>query len=126
MRFPWRSRTSVLAAAGLVAASALSACGSGGDSGSDDDKTVDIWMSVDQPVIDGFNKVLGPAAKEEGITVKIKKVNNINQLIMTSIQANKAPDIALIPQPGVVADIVKRKKAFALDDVIDMDAPRRA
>jgi alpha-glucoside transport system substrate-binding protein len=116
MRSPWRARTSLLAVSALVAASALAACGSssGGNS-----KTVTIWSSNDQPVIDGWNKVLLPEAKKQGITVKIRKVGNINQLIMTSIQANKAPDIALIPQPGVVGDIVKRNKAFALDNVVD-------
>ena len=51
-----------------------------------------------------------------------QKVDNINQLIMTKIQANDTPDIALIPQPGVVADIVKRGAAKPLDDVVDMDA----
>ncbi len=39
---------------------------------------------------------------------------------MTKIQANDTPDIAFIPQPGVVANIVKRNKAIALDDVVDM------
>ena len=56
----------VLAAADCVAAAAaLAGCGSGGDSG-DDDKTVDIWISVDQPVLDGLKKVLVPEAKEKG------------------------------------------------------------
>ena len=41
---------------------------------------------------------------------------------MTKIQAGDPPDIALIPQPGVVADIVKRGEAIPLDDVLDMDA----
>jgi len=119
MRFTRRARTtSLLAASALVAASALAACGSGG--GSNNSSTITIWGSNDQPTIDGWMKVLVPEAKKKGITVKFRKVNNINQLIMTSIQANKAPDIANIPQPGVVADIVKRNKAFALDNVVDM------
>ena len=41
---------------------------------------------------------------------------------MTKLQANDTPDIAMIPQPGVVADIVKRGKATALDDVVDVNA----
>ena len=59
-------------------------------------------------------------AKAEGITVDMQKVDNINQLIMTKIQANDTPDIAMIPQPGVVGDIVNRGKAQPLDDVVDM------
>jgi alpha-glucoside transport system substrate-binding protein len=123
MRVPKRGRSAFVATAAVVLASTgLAACGGGGDSGGSDSKSVTIWSSNDQPVIDGLNKVLAPEAKKQGITVKFKKVNNINQLVMTSIQANKAPDIAMIPQPGVVADIVKRNKATALDDVVDMNA----
>ena len=118
MRFPRRSRTALVAVGAMAAAAALAACGSG--SGGGNSKVVTIWTSVDQPVIDGFNKVLLPEAKAKGITVRIKKVNNINQLIMTAIQANNAPDIALIPQPGVVAEIVKRNKAKPLDNIVDM------
>lgn len=120
MRFRWRARTSLVAVAAIAAASALAACGSG--SGGSNSKTVTIWTSVDQPVIDGFNKVLVPEAKKKGITVKIKKVNNINQLIITAIQGNNAPDIAIVPQPGVVAQIVQRNKATALDNIVDMSS----
>jgi alpha-glucoside transport system substrate-binding protein len=118
MRFPRRARTSVLAVGVLTAASVLAACGS---SGSDaNSKTVTIWSSIDQPVQDGLNQVLTKEAKAKGITVKWQKVDNINQLIMQKIQAKDTPDIAFIPQPGVVGDIVKRHAAFPLDDVVDM------
>ena len=124
MRISKRGRSALAATAAVaLASSGLAACGGGGDSGSgSDSKSVTIWTSVDQPVVDGFNKVLLPEAKKQGITVNIKKVNDINTLIMTSIQANKAPDIAMIPQPGVVAEIVKRNKGTALDDILDMNA----
>ncbi len=120
MRSNVRIRTSAIAAAAVAATAALAGCGSS-DSGKDD-KSVTIWSSIDQPVQDGLNKVLTEKAKAEGITIKWQKVENINQLIMQKIQANDTPDIALIPQPGVVADIVKRGKAYPLDDVLDMTA----
>ena len=106
-------------AAMALGVSGLAACGGGSSS---DDKTVEIWMSVDQPVFDGLKKSMTAKAKKAGITVKMSKVTDINSLIMTKIQANDAPDIALIPQPGVVNNIVKRNKAIALDDVITSDA----
>lgn len=122
MRVSKRNRTAVTAVAtAVVAATALAGCGGGGSS-SADSKTVTIWTSVDQPVVDGFNKVLVPAAKKQGITVKIKKVSDIQTLVMTSIQANKSPSIAILPQPGVVADVVKRNKATALDKILNMSA----
>ncbi len=88
----------------------------------DDGKTVTIWSSVDQPVQDGLNKVLTAKAAADGITVKWEKVEDINALIMQKIQANDTPDIALIPQPGVVGNIVKLGKLTPLDDVVDMAA----
>jgi alpha-glucoside transport system substrate-binding protein len=116
-----RRSTALGITAALLGATTLTACGGGGVSGSDD-KSVTIWASVDQPIIDGFEKHLDAAADKAGITVKFEKVENINQLIMTKIQANDAPDIALIPQPGVVGDIVSRGAAFPLDDVVDTAA----
>ncbi len=121
MRIHRRGRTSLAALTAVAAAAALTGCGSDGGS-SDDSKSVTIWSSVDQPVQDGLNKVLVEKAKAKGITIKWQKVDNINQLIMQKIQANDTPDIAFIPQPGVVADIVKRGKPVPLDDVVDKAA----
>ena len=79
--------------------------------------------SIDQPVHDGLEKALEAKAKDGRASPSSgRRSTNINQLIMTKIQANDTPDIALIPQPGVVANIVKRNEATALDDVVDMSA----
>ena len=122
MRTHSRGRRAAVAVAAVASMSmSLAACGGDGDSASDS-KEVTIWASMDQPVIDGLEKALAPKAKEAGLTVKWSKVENINQLIMTKIQANDTPDIAFIPQPGVVADIVDRGAATALDDVVDTGA----
>ena len=122
MRTNLRGRKPLVAVA-AVATLALTAAGCGGDSGSDsDDKTVIIMASVDQPVMDGFKKFTDEKAKEAGITVKWQRVQNINQLIMQKIQANDTPDIALIPQPGVVGDMIDRGAGFPLEDVVDANA----
>ena len=120
MRFPVKKSTTLLGVAALAASLGLTACG--GDSGGSNSKTVTIWSSIDQPVQDGLLKALNAKLDGKGITVDWKKVDNINQLIMTKIQANDTPDIAFIPQPGVVADIVSRGAAQPLDDVVDMSA----
>ncbi len=126
MRTNMLGRKTIMAVAAMALASTgLAACGSGtggGDEEAGGDKTVTIWASLDQPVIDGFQKQSDALAADSGITIKWEKVENINQLIMTKIQANDTPDIALIPQPGVVADIVSTGKAFPLNDVLDMGA----
>jgi alpha-glucoside transport system substrate-binding protein len=96
--------------------------GGGAPSGQASGSTVTIWASMDQPIIDGLKAALTPQAQSQGITANWQKVDNINQVIMTKIQANDTPDIAFIPQPGVVADIVTRGKATPLDDVVDMSS----
>ena len=129
MRGP--SRLKVFAALGATMA-LTSACLSSGGSGSSSSgskpegevkgSTVTIWTSVDKPVMDGLKAGLAPLAQAAGVTVNWEKVDNINQVIMTKIQANDVPDIAMIPQPGVVADIANRNKATALDSIVDMNA----
>ena len=94
--------------------------GSGGGGGGDD--TVTIWTSMDQPVVDGLKTTLEEKASEADITVEWERVTGIDKLIMTKLQAGDKPDIAVLPQPGVVANVVKRDGAFPLDDVLDMGA----
>ncbi len=106
----------------LSSGSDTASTGAAAPSGSVSGSKVTIWTSVDKPVMDGMKAVTDAKAEELGMTVEWSKVDNINQLIMTKIQANDTPDIALIPQPGVVADIVTRGKATPLDDVVDMAA----
>jgi ABC-type glycerol-3-phosphate transport system substrate-binding protein len=121
MRTQFRGRTALMAAAAVASMSmTVAACG-GGDSASDS-KSVTIWSSLDPPVQAGLEKWLTPKAKAKGITIKWSSVDDINSLIMTKIQANDTPDIAFIPQPGVVANVVKRGAAHPLDDVVDMSA----
>jgi alpha-glucoside transport system substrate-binding protein len=111
-----RKMAATMAAASL----ALTAAACGGDGGSGDDGgAVTIWMSLDQSVVDGIQKQVDIKAKEAGIEVKIERVDGIDKLIKTKIQAGDTPDIALVPQPGVVASIVELGAAFPLEDVLD-------
>jgi alpha-glucoside transport system substrate-binding protein len=117
----------VVGAATLMTSACLSSgsSSSGGGSapsGSVKGSTVTIWTSLDLPVINGLKAGLAPLAQAQGVTVNWQKVDNINQVIMTKIQAKDTPDIATIPQPGVVSDIVNRNAATPLDDVVDMSA----
>ncbi|HEX5988178.1 MAG TPA: ABC transporter substrate-binding protein [Nocardioides sp.] len=120
-----RVRRGVAIAATAGAALTLTGClggGSGGGGGGDEaDGSVTIWTSMDQPVVEGLEKSLAPKAEEAGIDVKWERVTGIDKLIMTKLNASDKPDIAIVPQPGVVANMVKRDGALPLDDVVDMD-----
>jgi alpha-glucoside transport system substrate-binding protein len=113
-----------MAATAVAGALALTAAACGGDDGGsgDDGGPVTIWMSLDQSVVDGIDKQMQIAAEEAGIEVNIERVDGIDKLIKTKIQAGDTPDIALLPQPGVVASVVELGAAFPLDDVLDTDA----
>jgi alpha-glucoside transport system substrate-binding protein len=121
MRINPRSRAKLLASVTAVAlAGGLAACGGDDGEGEGDDE-VTIWMSLDQPVVDAIQEQVTKAAEEEGITVKVERVDAIDKLIKTSIASGDTPDIALLPQPGVVASVVELGAAFPLDDVLDTD-----
>lgn len=101
----------------------LTAAACGGDSsGGDEGGPVIIWMSLDQTVVDGLQKQMDVKAEEAGIDVQIERVDGIDKLIKTKIQAGDTPDIALLPQPGVVASVVELGAAFPIDDVVDTAA----
>lgn len=123
MRTQRRTRRTIVA---TMAATALTltaaACGEDSGSGGDDGGPVTIWMSLDQSVVDGIQKQMDIKAEEAGIEVKIERVDGIDKLIKTKIQAGDTPDIALLPQPGVVASVVELGAAFPLDDVLDTAA----
>jgi len=127
-----RAKTLLKTAASVAAVAALtSGClQSGGDDeepaaegggGEVAGSEVTIWTSVDQPVVDGLQEAIDPKAEELGMTITLEKVENINQLIVTRVQAGDAPDIAMIPQPGVVADLASRDALTPLD-FLDVDA----
>lgn len=116
-----RRKMAATAVAGALALTAA-ACGGDDSSGSSDGGAVTIWMSLDQSVVDGIDKQMQIAAEEAGIEVNIERVDGIDKLIKTKIQAGDTPDIALLPQPGVVASVVELGAAFPLDDVLDTDA----
>lgn len=131
-----------LAAVAATAALVLAACGGGGTSAESsaaagataaasaaassaapaEGGTVTIWTSVDQPVMDGLKAGLEPLATAQGITVEWQKVDSIDQLIITKAQAGDVPDIAIVPQPGVIQKLVDLGAVKPLEGVLDTAA----
>jgi alpha-glucoside transport system substrate-binding protein len=109
--------TALLATAGLT----LTACGS--SSGSSNSTTVTIWSSIDPLVQKGLSTKLDAELKAQGSKIKInwQTVQNINQLIITKMQSGGQPDIAFVPQPGVVKQMLNVGKVYPMNNVVDMN-----
>lgn len=103
----------------LLSALGLTACGGG--SGSSNSTTVTIWSSIDPLVQKGMSTKLEAELKQQNSNIKInwQTVQNINQLIITKMQSGGQPDIAFVPQPGVVKQMLNVGKVYPLNNVVD-------
>jgi alpha-glucoside transport system substrate-binding protein len=108
----------------VLAGGCSSGSSKGGGNGSTDfgGQTIQLWSSMDQPIIDGLKAKLAPQFSALKINVKWSKIDNINQIIAQKVQANDPPDIALLPQPGIIKDLGTKHKLTALDNILDMNA----
>jgi len=118
-----RRRTAFVATAAALALTTTGCLGSdddggGGGSGDGDDGVVEILATTDPLVFEGLKAKVEEEAEAAGIEVDMQRVDNINQLILTRVQANDPPDIAIIPQPGVIQQLLDRGEGVELTDEI--------
>src|SRR4051794_7888357 len=123
-----RSRKAVALTAAVVASFAIAACGSGDDGGSDSaasnnadcskysqygdlkGKTVSVYTSIvapeDQQQIDSYK----PFEQCTGATVKYEGSKEFEAQLPVRVKGGNAPDIAIIPQPGLLKTLVATGK----------------
>ena len=135
MSLKTRGRSSVLIAGGVAAAFALAACGSssgGGGTASTSPSTsasvsaecqpyaaygtfaagttVSVFTSILPPEQQKFEASWAQFAKCTGITVKYEGSDQFEAQLPTRIAGGNAPDIAFIPQPGLLAKLAQGQK----------------
>lgn len=123
-----RRRSLVTLATGMTLALTLAACGGGGDNdnnaaapGGDGDTdcaafekygdlsgtTVSVYTSIiapeDQPHIDSYK----PFEECTGATINYEGSKEFEAQLLVKLQSGAAPDIAYIPQPGLLKTIVE-------------------
>jgi alpha-glucoside transport system substrate-binding protein len=97
---------------GLVAISTLvlAGCaedgGDSGDSGSVEGETVRISGGITGIQADDMQKTFDEWGKESGITVEYTGDKGFEGNIVTKVQGGDAPDIAIVPQPGLLKTLV--------------------
>jgi alpha-glucoside transport system substrate-binding protein len=114
MRRKFMLPVAALAAFALV----LGACG-GGDGGGtaegDGQLTVfSLWGGSEQ---EAFQKVLDQFTKDTGIETKYESARDFLPVIRTRLAADNPPEVAIIPRPGVVAELARDEALIPLEDL---------
>jgi ABC-type glycerol-3-phosphate transport system substrate-binding protein len=130
----YRTRVAAATAAVLAGALALTACGGDDDGGGGGSQATDSGKSTVQlPKLDGqtlevaavwtgaeqenFTKVLDEFSKRTGATVKfVPTGNNTATFLAAKIEGGQPPDVAFLPQVGVLHQFAEKKWLKPLGD----------
>jgi len=73
--------------------------------------TVSMYGSIISPESDSLNKSWAQFSKCTGITIQYEGSNDFESQLPVRVSGGTAPDLAIIPQPGLIAQMVKTGKA---------------
>ncbi len=116
MKRRWFVPAAVLAAMAL----GLGACGGdddggGGTAAGDGSITIlSLWGGSEQ---EAFQKVLDKFTADTGIETKYESARDFLPVIRTRLAADNPPDVAVIPRPGVVAELARDESLIPLEDM---------
>ncbi|MFI5099166.1 MAG: ABC transporter substrate-binding protein [Actinomycetes bacterium] len=80
--------------------------------------TVSMYGSIISPESDSLNKSWAQFSSCTGITIAYEGSNDFESQLPVRVQGGTAPNLAIIPQPGLIAQMVKSGKAFAAPDAV--------
>jgi len=106
MRSPLRRQITAPLAILAVAGLALAGCAEAEDTGSGGDQTVRISGGITGTEADALNKSFEQFTKDTGITVEYTGDKSFEGNIVTKVAGGSAPDIAIVPQPGLLKTLV--------------------
>ncbi|THG30925.1 ABC transporter substrate-binding protein [Naasia lichenicola] len=106
MRSPLRRRYTAPLAILAVAGLALAGCAEAEDTGSTGDQTVRISGGITGGEADALNKSFEQFTKDTGIKVVYTGDKSFEGNIVTKVSGGSAPDIAIVPQPGLLKTLV--------------------
>lgn len=105
-----------------VAAFALAGCAEGGsgDSGGGEGKTtVRISGGITGVEADDLNESFAAFTEETGIKVEYTGDKSFEGNIVTKVTGGDAPDIAIVPQPGLLKTLVDTGKVMAAPEAVE-------
>jgi alpha-glucoside transport system substrate-binding protein len=105
-------------AVALLTAGCLSSGGGGGGSKNTSNQ-IELMYGFTGNQDKDFQKVVKAWASKNNVTIKFSPTADFNNLINTRVQGNQLPDVAIFPQPGIMASIAKTGKLTDLSTVLD-------
>lgn len=109
---------------GSTSSSSSSSSASAGASSTASGGSITVYTGFSGKQAQRFADMIAPFEKQTGIKVTHVDIANIQTALTTRVAAGNPPDIALIPQPGLVDGYAKQGKIKPLDDVVDVSKLR--
>jgi alpha-glucoside transport system substrate-binding protein len=115
-----------LAAVGAALVLALAACGGdddeegGGGDGGGTVTVLSLWGGSEK---EAFDKVLAKFTADTGIQTQYETARDFLPVIRSRLAAGNPPSMAIVPRPGIVADLAREDSLMTLDDLgLDADS----
>ncbi len=77
-----------------------------------------LWGGAE---LEAFQKVVAAFETETGIDIRVESVGrDLPAILATRVAAGNPPDLAVIPNPGMMAEFVARGAVIPLDGIVDL------
>ena len=110
-----------LCRAALLAAVALSVIASTPRTGRGVD-VVGVWGGDE---LEGFRAMVSPWEERTGHTVSFAGTRDLSAVLTARVEGGRPPDVAILPNPGMMTDLASRGKLVPIDSLLDMERLRR-
>ncbi|WP_374113587.1 ABC transporter substrate-binding protein [Microbacterium sp. zg.B48] len=125
MRSPAHRRTAVAFGVVAIAALTLAGCAEGGDeagdSGSVEGETVTISGGITGVEAEDLQASFDEFTEETGIIVEYTGDKAFEGNIVTKVKGGDAPDIAIVPQPGLLKTLVETGEAVPAPEAVEAE-----
>jgi alpha-glucoside transport system substrate-binding protein len=127
----WRRLAALLGVMALAAA----ACGGGDDEDEATDTTggaagagdtVEMIAKWTGGELEAAQKVMAAFTDETGIKVNLQGVgDDLPTILSTRVEGGNPPDVAQLPQPGLLTDLAERDELLPIDEIVGEDLEER-
>ncbi|MGB3496064.1 MAG: ABC transporter substrate-binding protein, partial [Elainellaceae cyanobacterium] len=93
----------------------------GGDSASSDQPTVTVLGVIIGEQQEKFEQAIAPFEEATGIDVVYEGTDAFATLLPVRVDSGNAPDVAMFPQPGLMADFAQEGQLISLDEFLPKD-----